>query len=174
MSAPKIGPAKIFEQGDCFYQTLVLLRNVASDNMQLATTIGEPAMVIGALTIELFLKCLICIETGNVPRGHDLKGLFDSLGEHPRTRIEDGWTNEIAKDRSTQWDHLETITGVKIARDLPTALTVASRTFERLRYSYEGNTADLQYYLQDLPELLGRIILDMRPEFATARRKPLP
>ena len=32
-------------------------------------------MVIGALTIELFFKCLACIETGAVPWGHNLKEL---------------------------------------------------------------------------------------------------
>ena len=130
-------------------------------------------MVLGALTIELFLKCLICIESGLAPRGHNLKNLFDSLSEATQKRIQHSWNTGIAVRRAEEWDEMERALGVKIARDLPTALTVASKSFELIRYSYEGNTKELQYYLQDLPALLGRVILEMKPEFASVRRKPL-
>jgi hypothetical protein len=172
-SGLKINPAKIFEQGDCFHQALAILRNVVHpENIQLAVTLGEPVMVIGALTIELFLKCLICIETGEVPRGHDLKELFDRLGPSIRSRIQNSWDTGIAIHRAKEWDDLENSLGIKMPRDLPSALAVGSKAFERIRYSYEGGTQDLQYYLQDLPLLLGRVILEMRPEWKTLRRTP--
>lgn len=169
-----IDPAKVFEQADCFYQALYFLCNVHPDNDQVAVTLGEPVMVLGALTIELFLKCLACIETGIVPRGHNLKELFDKLSEPTRQRIQQRWDDGITRHRAPQWDDLEKRTGVALPRDLPTALAFGSDAFERLRYSYEGNTEDLLYCLQDLPALLGRIILEMRPEYDAARRKPLP
>jgi hypothetical protein len=169
-----INPAKVFEQADCFYQALAVLCNVDPENIQLGVMLGEPVMVIGALTIELFLKCLVCIETSEVPRSHDLKELFSRLSEPTQNRIQTEWDAGIATRRAKEWDDLEHRFGVKIARDLPSALAVGSRSFELIRYSYEGNTKDLQYYLQDLPALLGRVILEMRPEFLASRRKPLP
>jgi hypothetical protein len=172
----QIDPAKVFEQADCFYQTLAVLCNVEPENTQLAVTIGEPVMVLGALTIELFLKCLICIETGAVPRGHDLRELFDRLAPATQARILRTWDGDIAVHRASEWDRIESGLGQKIFRDLPSALSAASKAFERLRYSYEGNTADVQYFLQDLPQLLGRVILERKPEWKGLRRpyRPLP
>jgi hypothetical protein len=48
-SRPKIDPAKIFEQADCFYQALAILCNVDPDNEQLTVKLGEPVIVLGAL-----------------------------------------------------------------------------------------------------------------------------
>ena len=64
--------------------------------------------------------------------------------------------------------------GRKIARDLPSALAAASKAFERIRYSYEGNTTDLQYFLQDLPQLLGRVILELKLEWTGLQRAYRP
>jgi hypothetical protein len=174
MASPQIDASKIFEQGDCFYQTLAILCNVDPDDVQLGVTIGEPAMVIGALTIELFFKCLACIETGAVPWGHNLKELYDSLSLATRARIQQTWDNDILVHRKSEWDRYEEALGQKIARDLPSALAAASKAFERIRYSYEGNTTDLQYFLQDLPQLLGRVILELKPEWAGLRRAYRP
>lgn len=110
-------------------------------NMHTAVTLAEPIIVLGALTTELFLKCLICIETGNTPHGHDLRKLFDKLSAATRTHIENLWDNGIAMSRSEEWDDLERI-GLKMPRDLPSALANGSDTFERIRYSYEGNTQE--------------------------------
>lgn len=174
LSIRNINPALIFEQGDCFYQALAILCNVHPDNIEIGVILGEPVMVLGALTIELFLKCLVCIETGVAPRGHNLKELFDGLSEATKKRIQHSWDTGIAVRRSAEWDQMERAVGVKIARDLPTALAVGSKSFELIRYSYEGNTKNLQYYLQDLPALLGRVILEMKPEFKDVRRKGQP
>ncbi len=57
--------------------------------------------------------------------------------------------------------------------DLPTALTMGSKAFEKIRYSYEGISDDVQYYLQDLPQLLGYLILQMKPEWKALRRIPI-
>lgn len=170
----KIDPALIFEQADCFYQTLAVLCNVRPDDEQLGVILGEPAMVIGALTIELFFKCMACIETGQVPRGHHLRELYDALSDQTRARIQRTWDNDICVYRKAEWDANEAAIGEKVIRDLPGALTAASKSFEKIRYSYEGDTEGLQYFLQDLPQLLGRVILEMRPEFQSVRRKPLP
>ena len=177
MAIPQIDASKIFEQGDCFFRTLAILRNaVDPDDVQLGVTIGEPAIVIGALTIELFFKCLACIETGEAPWGHNLKELYDALSPETRARIQRDWDTDILVHRKNEWDEIEKGLGRQIARDLPSALAAASKTFERIRYSYEGNTVDLQYFLHDLPQLLGQVILELKPEWTGLRRayRPLP
>jgi len=84
-------------------------------------------MVIGALTIELFLKCFICLETGNVPRGHNLKELFDQPAPTTQTRILQTWDNDIVIHRAAEWDRIEASLCQKIFRDLPTALSAAGK-----------------------------------------------
>jgi hypothetical protein len=150
----------------------VRLRPDHFENIHAAVTLAEPLIVLDALTSELFLKCLICIETGSTPRGHDLKKLFYQLSEATRTRIQRSWDSEVATRRRKKWDDMERL-GLKIARDLPSALAKGTNAFERYRYRYEGNTRDLHYYLEDLPAVLEMLILEMKPEFEAFRRAPL-
>jgi hypothetical protein len=172
---------KIFEHAECFYQASAVLHThdpvgPHPDNHKrthAALTLIEPRIVIEAFTTELFLKCLICIETGSVPREHNLKKLFDLLSKATRTRIESWWDSEVATRRREEWDELEKF-GLKIPRDLPKALDKGTDAFKLYRYSYEENTEGLHYYLEDLPALLERLILEMRPDFKNYRRAPLP
>ena len=173
MLKPQIAPEKIFEQADGFYRALAVLRAVPLETLHTAATLVEPVIVLGALTTELFLKCLICIETGDTAHGHKLKGLFDQLSEATRARIQDLWDSRVAMRKSKEWDKLEEF-GLKMPRDLASALAKGSTAFERIRYSYEGNTEGLHYYLEDLPGLLEQLILEMKPEFEAYRRLPLP
>jgi len=181
MVKPSIAPEKIFEHAECFYQASAVLHThdpvgLHPDNHKTthaALTLIEPRVVIDAFTTELFLKCLICIETGSAPREHNLKQLFDLLSEATRTRIESCWDSEVVTRRREKWDKWERL-GLKIARDLPSALAKGTNAFKRYRYSYEGDTQDLHYYLEDLPALLERLILEMKPEFEAFRRAPLP
>lgn len=174
MANPQIEASKIFEQADCFFQTLAILRNVNPEDEQLCVTIGEPAMVIDALTNELFFKCLACIETGKTSRSHNLKELYDGLSPATRARIQQTWDDDILARRASEWDQIEEALGQKIARDLPSALAAASNAFLRIRYSFEGNTTDVQYFLRDLPELLRRVILERKPEWTGLQRTYRP
>jgi hypothetical protein len=135
MSAPSkpIDPSDIWVHADCFYQTLAILCNVEPGNNQLGIMLAQPTIVVGALTIELFLKCLICIETNKIPRIHHLRDLFDMLTPKTRARITEHWDNSIAKHRAPEWDAMERAAEVTIARDLPTALAVGSEAFEKIR-----------------------------------------
>jgi hypothetical protein len=168
---PKIDPSKIFEQANCFYQALTILRDIKPENTQLVVNIGDPGMVVAAFTIELFLKCLLCIEKkGEVPRGHHLRVLFDRLSPSTRSRIQHAWDNSIAPHLAEVWNLHEKRFGIKIARDLPAALCAGGKAFELIRYSYEGKTKHLQFYLIDLPQHLRSIILELKPEWSALRR----
>jgi hypothetical protein len=173
MPAQRIDPLEIWLHADGFYQTLYILCNVHPNNQQVGAWLAQPTMVIGAFTIELFFKCLICLETEDVPRIHDLKELFDMLNPKTQARIEAGWAS-IANHRSEEWDTVEKVLSRTIARDLRGALTAGSKAFEKIRYSYEGVEDDVQYYLQDLPRLLGRVILERKPDWENLQRPLRP
>ena len=99
------------------------LRSFSPDprkNMHAAVTLVEPLIVLAALTSELFLKCLICIETGNLARRHDLKQLFDQLSGETRARVQNLWDLEIAVRRREEWDNRKRF-GLEMPRDLPSA-----------------------------------------------------
>ena len=168
-------PSKIFVQADCFCKALQNLCQVNPNDTQSIVSIAEPVMVLGALTIELFLKCLVSIELGDAPRIHNLRELFGKLSLPTRSRIQQGW-EEIAAHRAAQWNKLERRLGITMARDLLSALGAGGDVFQQIRYSYEANTDRLQYYIHDLPQLLGKIVLEIKPEWQSLRRnyQPLP
>jgi HEPN domain-containing protein len=136
-------------------------------------SIAEPVMVLGALTIELFLKCLVFIESGDVPRIHNLRELFGKLSLPTRSRIQQGW-EEIAAHRAEQWSQLEGRLEIAMALDLLSALGAGDDCFQQISYSYEVKTGRLQYYIHDLSQLLGKIVLEIKPEWQTLRRNYQP
>ncbi|WMT73871.1 hypothetical protein [Bradyrhizobium sp. Ash2021] len=176
MAKTPVAAEAVFQHAECFYQAFAALRSLSPDpreNMHGAITLVEPLIVLASLTSELFLKCLICIETGDTPREHNLKELFDQLSEGTRARIQRFWDREVAARKREEWDNLEKF-GLKMPRDLPSALAKGSNAFIRYRYSYEGNTEGLHYYLEELPALLQKLILEMNPNLESCRRAPLP
>ena len=129
--------------------------------------IGNAAVVTSAMASELFLKCLICLETGKAPRGHYLKELFDRLTPETRRWICMIWDAEVVPIRAELWDQIEGHQGRGkiVPRDLSTALSMANKTFEKVRYAYEDELEGVAYMLSDLPTILKRVILAMRPEW---------
>ena len=113
---------------------------------------------------------LICIETGQVPQEHHLRNLFDRLAPTTQARIEQLWNEKVVPQRKWMWDRIEREMNQKVERDLRSALDGGSRTFEKLRYSYEGNTSDIRFSMSDLPQILGQVILELRPQWAHVRR----
>lgn len=140
---------------------------------QLGSQVVEAAMVLSAFTTELFLKCLICLETKLTPPSHHLFELFEQLRPATKTKITHLWDTQILPVRDPQWTFLENSQGniFKISRDLPGALTASSRAFEKIRYAYEpGSRDDSNFNVADLPRVLRRVILEMKPEWITLGR----
>jgi HEPN domain-containing protein len=125
----------------------------------------RPASVLSAFTSELFLKVLICIETGHVPDGHHLLSLFNRLSVPTRKRIEELW-DAYAIKYADKWIEIELGLGMPVARDLQTALKLASKTFELARYYYERRE-EFQFYLGALPDMLKLVVFELRPDWAS-------
>src|SRR5271154_7309305 len=86
-----IKPEAIFVHAVRFHVALRALREHKPSQLTGPRALDVPTAVIGALCIELFLKALICIETGRNPTGHHLLHLFNALSVKTRNRITQLW-----------------------------------------------------------------------------------
>ena len=135
-------------------------------------------VVLSALTSELFLKCLLCIETTLTPQGHHLSDLFNQLRPETKREIIHLWDTNIVPVRDPQWTMIEAdlSKGSTFCRNLPGALVAGSRSFERMRYHYEPTSQIGAFNLGDLPRILRRVILQRNPDWANLGRdvRPVP
>jgi hypothetical protein len=130
-----IDPKILYLHATSFYHVNEMLSNLDFDNdPQSAADVGPAYIVLSALTSELFLKCLICIETGEAQTGHHLSYLYGKLSQGTQTRIKEIWDNDLVKHRADHWDRLEAALGRKIDRNLLAALKGGDTTFEKMRY----------------------------------------
>jgi hypothetical protein len=106
-----------------------------------------------------------------VPRGHHLKHLFDRLSPPIQNRLEYLWETRVVPLRASTWDRIETNLNRKIPRDLRSALVGGNRAFEEVRYSYEGVPEEMEFIIGDLPNILGQLILELKPEWGWLRRR---
>jgi len=127
--------------------------------------VNTPAAVLSAFTCELFLKTLVLIETGRIPKNHHLLILFNSLKPATQKRIEELW-DEYAVRYAYKWIEIERGIGVPISRDLRIALKLGSKTFELARYAYERGE-EFQFYLGALPDMLKKVAFELRPDWKT-------
>jgi hypothetical protein len=177
-SKPTLDPFRIFEHASHFHESDRRLSGSAPpDRPDLALLIAHPTMVLSAFASELYLKCLLCAETGRVPPQHNLKSLFRLLQPLTRRRLEDLWDEDIRRPaRAKVMDLIRTLPGGERLRlDLPYAIDVGANSFIELRYIYE-NLAGTYFLLHDFPNLLRKVILERFPDWedrkGLERRQP--
>ena len=85
---------------------------------------------------------------------------------HPtQRRIEELW-DEYVPTQPAFWDVTDKLAPPPSPRDLLTSLSEGNKGFVDLRYSYEGQTGlRLRFRLGDLPRMLRKVILEMKPEW---------
>jgi hypothetical protein len=162
----KVGldPLKIFEHATRFHESDHRLRNtVPRDRPKDFSLVGHPAMVLSVFASELYLKCLLCVETGTVPDTHNLKALFKRLQPTTRRALEDLWDAHIRTPlRQKAMDAIRTLPeGQNLRLDLQYALDIGANSFTELRYIYEKKKTF--FLLSDFPDLLRKVILDRLP-----------
>jgi HEPN domain-containing protein len=100
---PQFEPTKIFEHASAFHKSFELLSdsilpdNGESPSNEAVGMIAHPALVLSALASELYLKCLLCVETGKVPRGHNLSDLFTQLNDETKFSLDGLWDTDIRR-----------------------------------------------------------------------------
>jgi hypothetical protein len=169
-----LDPFKIFEHASRFHESDHRLRNtVPRDRPDQLPLIAHPAMMLSAFACELYLKCLLCIETGQrPPPTHNLKTLFRGLQPTTRRRLEDLWDQDIRRpERRKVLDHIRTLPrGAELKLDLPYVLDIGANSFLELRYFYEKN--ETYFLLSNFPNLLRRVIIERFPSWGQAQSTP--
>jgi hypothetical protein len=115
---------------------------IAQRRDQTATTIGYnernvglyiPMAILSAFATEIYLKCLLLLETGSFQSGHDLRTLFDALDNQTKTEVRtrfdahassDGLFEKLRRDRG--W-----------SMDFDWCLDSSRKAFNKFRYLYE-------------------------------------
>lgn len=157
---------KIFQHAYHFHESDHRLRNtVPPDRPDQIPLVVHPAMVLSAFASELYLKCLLRLETGKVPQTHNLKALFRDLSPALRKQLEELWEAGMP-ERQKVLDEIRKLPhGEELRTDLQYALDVGADAFRELRYFYE--TEKSIFLLSDFPNLLHKVILQRMPQWGT-------
>jgi hypothetical protein len=140
----KLDPFKIYMSAERFRIADNYLRSSDNPDMTFRSIVLLPALVLCAFAAELYLKCLLCIETGDASSTHNLKALFRDLNHTTRNRIETLW-NECLPAHAEIFETMEKVTGKAPPRDLATGM-------------------GMSFVLGDLPTMLRIVILEAKPE----------
>jgi hypothetical protein len=166
-SRSALDPLKIFEHATHFHESDHRLRNtVPADRPDQIPLIAHPAMVLSVFASELYLKCLLCVETGSVPITHNLKVLFRDLQPMTKRALEDLWDEDIRRpERRSVLDHIRGLpNGSALKLTLPYVLDIGANSFVQLRYFYESQES--YFLLGDFPNLLRKVIVERFPSWA--------
>ena len=155
----------IFFQADAFNYAARKLTQPGVPSIHLLVA----QVVNSSFASELYLKCIILIETGKVPRGHHLRKLFHRLKDESKQVIENEWNAEHAK-KSAALDEIDRRSGSPVTpRNLKVALAGEGNAFEKWRYAHEPGPLS-GFWLGNLPAILRRHILTIRPELQPPAR----
>src|ERR1700733_8329761 len=93
----KRDPTTIFVVGEQYYQASEYLGQTAKAGS--FPNVGMPAVVCAAFALELFLKCLLVMESGKLVEIHDLRKLFDKVDGATQSRIQTLCALHLADDQ---------------------------------------------------------------------------
>jgi HEPN domain-containing protein len=158
-------PERIFRQAIRFHRAQRILME-SSPNEERGALL-YPICVLAAFTVELLLKCLIRIEGRDPPQIHDLLCLFNQLSASTQEQLAAMWS-DYAQHRVEALRQA----GVKIEPELTAALAAGRKGFEVIRYAHEEPEEDCVFYLTALPNMLIKVALVIRPDWATSCRSP--
>lgn len=122
-----------------------------------------PMVVCMTFSVELYLKCLVWLETGKAPRGHNLEQLMALVSQPIRDRVKHHYDDFI-----DQGPYKSGFTGPGVQPDaavFDVALKVASDGFVSWRYVYEQDMAHGLNLAMYFAYAVRRTIIEVRPDF---------
>lgn len=152
-----------FREAECFLNVARMIKEKTylkkftqqeierSINFQYATHVNH------AYAFELYLKCLMIIETGAYKEGHSLLDLFNSLTDAAKKNIENRFESDFAFIRRNS-----TYLGLFEKPSIYDLLKEADRAFIDFRYLFSGKNTP-SYELDGLVECLRQEILLIKP-----------
>ena len=162
-------PLSIFVYGDCFHKASI--SKADPPDPYAAVVVATNC----AFACELYLKCLIHIETGQlIKKLHNLKQLFAMLPDATKATIQNRFDAQLAKqpdyDNSVAPDdasrQMAREAAEKRSKNLIDALRRGAEAFVEWRYLYENDGKGNPFGLFPLPPILRTVILEHKPEWA--------
>jgi hypothetical protein len=167
----QVDPEKLFLHGVSFHEAQIVLTEQTPDVHSVeARAMAAPACVLSAFACELFLKCLVCIERGYQPRGHDLLVLFNLLSAQTRERLREIWAHH-AQTYQDKVQEFRAMHGFTFETELVAALKKGRRAFDLIRYRHEERREEFAFYLGALPYMLRNRAFELRPDWAEQAKK---
>lgn len=156
-------PRKVYHHGIRFLVADHEIRRTSVGNKTLTEWVMLPAIVLSAFASELFLKSLIIIEGKHPPDSHNLHTLFKRLHNKNKDGIVARWDKNVTL-RENEFKKNEVTLGIKIPRDLRSALVDCGDAFERMRYLYE-DPINAKFYIIDFAQIVQEQILQLKPDW---------
>lgn len=163
-------PQSIFAHADGFLKTVSILHTDPPNPLCLTAIV-----VNSAFASELYLKCLLHIETGKLFKGqHDLGKLFAKLSAATQAEIEGPFDEQLSRGPKYDFSGASKEAqeaAVRQPKNLRDALRAGREAFVEWRYLYEIDdlTQANFFSLFPLPDILRVVILRKRPEWGRFR-----
>ena len=126
-----------------------------------------------AFAVELYLKCLLSVEGGQIPETHNLKQLFNQVSRESRGKITKRH-NKLAADHPVLSEFRQNL-GIKT--DLNSLLEDGQNIFTQFRYFFEdiaNRTEPIGFGLDLFGQIVRNRILDWRPEWVSTEFPSVP
>ncbi|MEY9157342.1 hypothetical protein [Bradyrhizobium japonicum] len=160
-----VDPFKTFMNAERYRLADSILR--LDQHRALFSAVASPAMVLSAFASELYLKCILTIETGQpIDPSHDLHNLFRKISLKSRKRLQSLWADDVLTEQNQRMRKaVKATTGDDVPTDLAWALENGANAFTQLRYIHENNGQGTSFILGNLPDMLRLVVLELKPEW---------
>jgi hypothetical protein len=169
----KIDPQDILRSADSFSAACKTLQDAATQGR--AVVIEIVLATLEALTVELYLKCLIMLESGQYRSGHDLYKFFKCLA--PQTRSELQQAHDVYL---TRWPAVVAAIKAKgYKTDLESLLIAGRHAFTDFRYAHEAGSKkargkqNVMFGLHGLAVCIRARIMKLKPDWEVSTWKRL-
>src|SRR6266702_4257639 len=134
----------------------------------------EPWVVLSALSLEIFLKCLIILDGNSYQGIHDLLGLFNRTKPDTQKELEAEYQKHLPEAQKRFDAAYLQIGQTPPSASLQRALGDSNGAFVNVRYPYEKRMkAGGVWMATDVAEYVREIILKRRPDWANMQHNLL-
>lgn len=118
-----------------------------------------PSMQLSFVSIELYLKCMVLMFTGQMQRGHELHTLYKRLPVHVKAELTTRWAKAFAESAYAKLPVLP-----KPPEDLFALLRHANFMQQTSRYPFEKPPSGQHIFMiQELPEVIYDYLSSLKP-----------
>lgn len=162
-------PERMFKHAAVFEFVALFLSDYSIKKLNAAppgvgVAIPDAARIVNsALSLELYLKCLLSIEKGDYDFEHELVKLFNAISPARQLRIKELFVEEF--NRIPHLVYLRQVATDKKEYEFDRILERANHAFVEWRYAFEGLESGVQYNGQPVRNAVRRVILEIKPDW---------